>query len=143
MPVLTEETPSRSRSELQAALQAVSVTGETWYLTRVARAIVLIRVTASDPGPQAGARPPAGIHSIRATPMPHPPPATRRTHAWFRNTRRGRGEGVPDGLRAQARAAGLDVQGLRATPRTWSISACRRDRRVSLTGSGGGFPAGR
>jgi sugar diacid utilization regulator len=40
----------------QAALQAVSVTGETWYLTRVARAIVLIRVTTSDPGPQAGVR---------------------------------------------------------------------------------------
>jgi sugar diacid utilization regulator len=40
----------------QAALQAVSGTGETWYLSRVARAIVLIRVTTSDPGPQAGVR---------------------------------------------------------------------------------------
>jgi sugar diacid utilization regulator len=40
----------------QAALQGVSATGETWYLSRIARAIVLIRVTTSDPGPQAGVR---------------------------------------------------------------------------------------
>ena len=40
----------------QAALQAVAGTGETWYLSRMARAIVLIRVTTSNPGPQAGAR---------------------------------------------------------------------------------------
>jgi sugar diacid utilization regulator len=40
----------------QLALQAVSAAGGTWYLSRVARAIMLIRVTSSDPGPQAGAR---------------------------------------------------------------------------------------
>jgi len=40
----------------QLALQAVMAVGGTWYLSRVARAIVLIRVTSSDPGPQAGAR---------------------------------------------------------------------------------------
>ena len=40
----------------QAALQAVSASGETWYLSRIARAIILIRVTTSNPGPQAGAR---------------------------------------------------------------------------------------
>lgn len=40
----------------QAALQAVTATGGTWYLSRIARAIVLIRVTSSNPGPQAGAR---------------------------------------------------------------------------------------
>ena len=40
----------------QLALQAVTAAGGTWYLSRVARAIVLIRVTSSDPGPQAGAR---------------------------------------------------------------------------------------
>ena len=40
----------------QAALQAVSAAGETWYLSRIARAIILIRVTTSNPGPQAGAR---------------------------------------------------------------------------------------
>ena len=40
----------------QAALQAAAATGGTWYLSRVARAIVLVRVTTSNPGPQAGAR---------------------------------------------------------------------------------------
>jgi sugar diacid utilization regulator len=40
----------------QAALQAVAATGGTWYLSRIGRAIVLIRVTSSNPGPQAGAR---------------------------------------------------------------------------------------
>jgi sugar diacid utilization regulator len=40
----------------QAALQAASATGGTWYQSRVAQAIVLVRMTASNPGPQAGAR---------------------------------------------------------------------------------------
>src|SRR5215470_11613847 len=40
----------------QLGLQAVMATGGTWYLSRIARAIVLIRVTTSNPGPQAGAR---------------------------------------------------------------------------------------
>jgi sugar diacid utilization regulator len=40
----------------QIAVQAVAATGGTWYLSRIARAIVLIRVTSSNPGPQAGAR---------------------------------------------------------------------------------------
>jgi sugar diacid utilization regulator len=40
----------------QLALQAVAAGGGVWYLSRMARAIVLIRVTSSDPGPQAGAR---------------------------------------------------------------------------------------
>jgi sugar diacid utilization regulator len=40
----------------QIALQAAAAAGGTWHLSRVARALVLIRVTASDPGPQAGAQ---------------------------------------------------------------------------------------
>ena len=40
----------------QAALQAGAATGGTWYLSRIARAIVLVRVTTSNPGPHAGAR---------------------------------------------------------------------------------------
>jgi sugar diacid utilization regulator len=40
----------------QAALQAATATGGTWYLSRIARAIVLVRMTTSNPGPQAGAR---------------------------------------------------------------------------------------
>ena len=40
----------------QLAMQAAAATGGTWYLSRVARAIMLIRVTGSNPGPQAGMR---------------------------------------------------------------------------------------
>src|SRR5215470_14098452 len=40
----------------QAAFQAAAATGGTWYLSRIARAIVLVRATTSNPGPQAGAR---------------------------------------------------------------------------------------
>ncbi len=40
----------------QVALQAAAAAGGTWHLSRVARAIVLIRMTTSDPGPQAGAQ---------------------------------------------------------------------------------------
>src|SRR5262249_9363105 len=40
----------------QAALQATARTGGSWYLSRVARAIVLVRMTSSHPGAQAGMR---------------------------------------------------------------------------------------
>ncbi len=40
----------------QVALQAAATAGGTWHLSRVARAIVLIKMTTSDPGPQAGAQ---------------------------------------------------------------------------------------
>jgi len=40
----------------QAALQAAAASGGTWHLSRIARAIVLVRITTSDPGPQAGVR---------------------------------------------------------------------------------------
>src|ERR1044071_8172752 len=48
----------------QLALQAATATGGTWCLSRIARAIVLVRVTGSNPGPQAGAR--AGRSAERA-----------------------------------------------------------------------------
>jgi sugar diacid utilization regulator len=40
----------------QIGLQAASERGGTWYLSRIARAVVLIRMTSSFPGPQAAAR---------------------------------------------------------------------------------------
>ena len=40
----------------QAALQATARTGGSWYLSRIARAIVLVRMTSSHPGAQAGLR---------------------------------------------------------------------------------------
>ena len=40
----------------QAAFQAAARTGGSWYLSRIARAIVLVRMTSSHPGAQAGLR---------------------------------------------------------------------------------------
>jgi hypothetical protein len=40
----------------QIALQAAGAAGGTWHLSRVARALVLVKMTRSDPGPQAGAQ---------------------------------------------------------------------------------------
>jgi sugar diacid utilization regulator len=40
----------------QAALQAAAASGDSWYLSRVGRAILLIRQTSFNPGPQAGIR---------------------------------------------------------------------------------------
>jgi sugar diacid utilization regulator len=40
----------------QAALQAVARTGGSWYLCRISRAIVLVHMTSSHPGSQAGLR---------------------------------------------------------------------------------------
>jgi sugar diacid utilization regulator len=59
---LTDVTPDEiGRFELlesvgQVALGAAAAAGGTWYLSRVARAIVLIWMTTSDPGAQAGTR---------------------------------------------------------------------------------------
>jgi len=40
----------------QVALQAAARTGGTWHASRIARAVVLVRMTSSYPGPQAGLR---------------------------------------------------------------------------------------
>ena len=40
----------------QAALQAAAASGDSWYLSRIGRAVVLIRETPFNPGPQAGIR---------------------------------------------------------------------------------------
>jgi sugar diacid utilization regulator len=59
---LTDVTPDETgRFELlesagQVALNAAAAAGGTWYLSRIARAIVLIWMTRSDPGAQAGTR---------------------------------------------------------------------------------------
>ncbi|HEY1320839.1 MAG TPA: helix-turn-helix domain-containing protein [Streptosporangiaceae bacterium] len=54
----------------QVALDAAAATGGTWYLSRMPRAIVLVRVTGSNPGPQAGGRAARSaeraLHAIRA-----------------------------------------------------------------------------
>jgi len=48
----------------QVALDAAAAHGGTWYLSRVARAVVLIWMTSSDPGSQAGTR--ASRSAVRA-----------------------------------------------------------------------------
>jgi sugar diacid utilization regulator len=59
---LTDVTPDEiGRFEMlesvgQVALSAAAATGGTWYLSRIARAIVLVWMTSSDPGAQAGQR---------------------------------------------------------------------------------------
>jgi len=40
----------------QVALQAAARTGGTWHISRIARSMVLVRMTSSNPGPQAGLR---------------------------------------------------------------------------------------
>jgi sugar diacid utilization regulator len=40
----------------QAALQAAAASGDSWYLSRIGRAIVLVKETTFNPGPQAGIR---------------------------------------------------------------------------------------
>ena len=54
----------------QAALQAAERGGGTWYASRVARTVVLVRMSAGDPGPQAGLRAArsaeAALEAIRA-----------------------------------------------------------------------------
>jgi len=40
----------------QAALQAAAASGDSWYLSRIGRAVVLVRETTFNPGPQAGIR---------------------------------------------------------------------------------------
>jgi len=54
----------------QAALQAAERGGGTWYASRVARTVVLVRMSAADPGPQAGLRAArsaeAALEAIRA-----------------------------------------------------------------------------
>ncbi len=40
----------------QVALQSATAAGGSWYLCRLARAIVLVRMSGSNPGPQAGVR---------------------------------------------------------------------------------------
>ena len=40
----------------QAALQAAAASGDSWYLSRIGRAVVLVRETTFNPGPQDGIR---------------------------------------------------------------------------------------
>jgi sugar diacid utilization regulator len=100
----------------QIALQAAAATGGTWYLSRIARAIVLIRVTTSDPGPLAGARAArAGERALQAI-------SARLPAVRFRAGVGAPHEG-PLGLRASAAEARAALLAARAARRPTGVSA--------------------
>ena len=100
----------------QAALQAVTATGESWYLSRIARAIILIRVTTSNPGPQAGAR--AARSAERALQA-----ITARLSALRFRAGVGAAHEGPMGLRASAAEARGALAAARAARRPAGVAA--------------------
>jgi sugar diacid utilization regulator len=100
----------------QAALQSVSTAGETWYLSRVTRAIILIRVTGSNPGPQ------AGIRAARAAERALQAIAARLPALRFRAGVGTAHEG-PMGLRATAAEARGALAAARAARRPAGVAA--------------------
>jgi sugar diacid utilization regulator len=100
----------------QAALQSVAGPGETWYLSRIARAIVLIRVTTSSPGPQ------AGLRAARSAERALPAIAARLPALRFRAGVGTAHEG-PTGLRASAAEARGALAAARAAGRPAGVAA--------------------
>jgi sugar diacid utilization regulator len=100
----------------QAALQAAAATGGTWYLSRIGRAIVLIRVTSSNPGPQAGAR--AARSAERALQAIGARFAALRFRAGVGSPHEG-----PMGLRASATEARSALAAARAARRPAGVAA--------------------
>jgi sugar diacid utilization regulator len=100
----------------QAALQAVTATGGTWYLSRIARTIVLIRVTSSNPGPQAGAR------AVRSAERALQAISDRLPGLRFRAGVGSPHEG-PMGLRASAAEARAALAAARAARRPAGVAA--------------------
>jgi DNA-binding PucR family transcriptional regulator len=100
----------------QAALQAVAGPGETWYLSRIARAIVLVRVTTSSPGPQAGVR--AARSAERALQA-----ITARLPALRFRAGVGTAHEGPTGLRASAAEARGALAAARAARRPAGVAA--------------------
>jgi len=100
----------------QVALQAAAAAGGTWHLSRIARAIVLIRVTASNPGPQAGAQ--AARAAERALQALH----SRLPAVTFRAGVGSPHEG-PMGLRASAAEARGALFAARASHRPPGVAA--------------------
>jgi sugar diacid utilization regulator len=99
----------------QAGLQAVTAAG-AWYLSRVARAVMLISMTTSDPGPQAGAR------AARAAGR-----ALQAIHARLPGLRLRAGVGTPHegpmGLRASAAEARAALVAARAAGKPEGVAA--------------------
>jgi len=94
----------------QVALQAAARTGGTWHTSRVARAVVLVRMTSSYPGPQ------AGLRAARAAER-----ALEAIHARLPGLHARGGVGTPHegpiGLRASAAEARIALVAARAAGR--------------------------
>jgi sugar diacid utilization regulator len=103
-------------SAAQIALQAAAAAGGTWYVSRIARAIVLTRVTGSDPGPLAGAR------AARAAERALQAISGRLPALRFRAGVGAPHEG-PLGLRASAAEARAALLAARAARRPTGVSA--------------------
>jgi DNA-binding PucR family transcriptional regulator len=103
-------------SASQAALQAASASGDVWHLSRIARAILLIRETAFDPGPQ------AGIRAVRSAER-----ALQAIGARFPALRFRAGVGAahegPMGLRASAAEARSALAAARAARKPSGVAA--------------------
>ncbi len=100
----------------QTALQAASASGDTWYLSRTARAIVLIRETTFNPGPQ------AGIRAVRSAERALQAIGTRLPGLGFRAGVGTAHEGAT-GLRASAAEARSALAAARAARRPAGVAA--------------------
>jgi sugar diacid utilization regulator len=100
----------------QVALQAVARAGGTWHVSRVARAVVLVRMTTSRPGPQ------AGLQTMKAARR-----ALEAVQERFPGLRVRAGVGTPHegpvGLRASAAEARVALLAARAGGRPDGVAA--------------------
>ena len=100
----------------QIALQAAGAAGGTWHLSRVARALVLIKMTRSDPGPQ------AGVQAARAAARALQALRERLPAQSFRAGVGAAHEG-PTGLRASAAEARAALLAARAARKPSGVTA--------------------
>ena len=99
----------------QVALQAAARTGGTWHTSRIARAVVLVRMTSSYPGPQAGLR--AARSAERALQAIRARLPGLHVHAGVGTPHEG-----PMGLRASAAEARLALAAARAAGRSDGVA---------------------
>lgn len=100
----------------QAGLQGALSTGGRWYLSRVARGVVLVRMTTSHPGAQAGQR--AAVSARRALAAIHARLPGLRLRAGVGTPHEG-----PMGLRASAAEARLALAEARATGKAEGVAS--------------------
>jgi len=100
----------------QTALQSALSTGGRWYLSRVARGVVLVRMTTSNPGGQSGQR--AAVSAQRALAAIHARLPGLRLRAGVGTPHEG-----PMGLRASAAEARLALAEARAAGKAEGVAS--------------------